>query len=1167
MKRIFLLISIFFFQIIPVCGSTVATDVSVDTVWSVSQSPYLLQGFIIIEEESTLTIDPGVIVKASPGAFILVRGKLVVGNTVGNPVVFTSAKDDESGGDTNNDGNGSAPTSKDWDGIQFDIGSEGIFRNAVIQYAGANLAGIINDGGTLSFSGATLRDNFNRAVWQKRGDLDITQSHIEGGLFGVYVDSGRVSIFDTTFKNINEHGISAFNIGNVYIENTNFDQVKIPGAISAGVDFYSKETEVIGGTKNGFLRFGATSGNHIWKGGDLPYVIHFLEIASDTSLTLQDGLILKLDQNELIVSRGNFTISGTEEKPIVITSLLDDLFGGDTNMDGSSSAPEKGDWNMIQFDSGSVNQFSHVSIRFGGTNIYTPEPRSAIVQYGGELYANNIAVSSNYDSAFTIVNGLLDVTSSRFENNHRGVVVRGGDVSIVQSVIVNNDGSGIENIGQNVVEARNNWWGSETGPFHPDFNPDGQGEEIYGNVHFDPWLLTDGGEEQVEQCCSNVAFLPGIGGSRLYRPGLLGEDRIWEPNGFNDMDQIMLATSTGASLLQDIYAKDLVDETLIRVDEWPGTNTYGTFAQYMDTELVQSEVIHEWKPLVYDWRLGLFDVVTGGKVLSTEEGVEKISYLSATTTGYIIQELNRLADSSLTGKVTIVTHSNGGLVAKYLIKYLQDTHNPLLQKIDKLVLVAVPQLGTPEAVAVLLHGTTPVGKGVSRSVSEDMKSAYHLLPSRKYFETVISPLFTFSNDIIQVDELKDLAGNVLATYADVRDFMTGRSGRWSDPSSSDIDTPNVLDEALLDYADQIHNALDEFVIPESIQVTQIAGVGIDTVRGIAYDDCDVFGCADTLNHLDRELLRTKRGDGTVVLPSAVLSDTGVVYVDLEENNDATARNRKHGSIFEVSDLQKTLKSIIKNENIQFTDVITNEEPAISSNDTSFSFTLHSPLSLHLYDSDGRHTGLVDSINGIRYAEENIPNSYYREFGEVKYAGVSSDNPVVMKLVGENRGTFTLEVEKTNGDIVLESIVFEDVPVVAGMLVTIPPVSPDTLIENTQLSIDIDANGTIDTVIDQGSGISQEEWIGFLKGYINKLTLTDKKKDKLQKILVKLERIIEKEKGCENKKKKEKCEFRLKVRSGVIEARFLLVIERFYKRGLVTLDELNQIKDIIKIKYE
>ncbi len=37
------------------------------------------------------------------------------------------------------------------------------------------------------------------------------------------------------------------------------------------------------------------------------------------------------------------------------------------------------------------------------------------------------------------------------------------------------------------IDARWNWWGDSSGPFHPSLNPDGQGGEVGSGVIFDPW--------------------------------------------------------------------------------------------------------------------------------------------------------------------------------------------------------------------------------------------------------------------------------------------------------------------------------------------------------------------------------------------------------------------------------------------------------------------------------------------------------------------------------------------------------------------------------------------------------------------------------------------------------------------------------------------------------
>ena len=86
----------------------------------------------------------------------------------------------------------------------------------------------------------------------------------------------------------------------------------------------------------------------------------------------------------------------------------------------------------------------------------------------------------------------------------------------------------------------------------------------------------------------------------------------------------------------------------------------------------------------YDWRLTPDQILDKG----AEVAPGKISYLVATSSPYIIQELKRLAATSKTKKVTIIAHSNGGLVTKRLIEKLGVDAATL---VDKVIFVAVPQ--------------------------------------------------------------------------------------------------------------------------------------------------------------------------------------------------------------------------------------------------------------------------------------------------------------------------------------------------------------------------------------------------------------------------------------------------------------------------------------------
>jgi len=113
--------------------------------------PYLLKD-VQLGARLTLTIPAGTIIKFvyhpenTRKVLFIVYGTLDLQSTSGNPIVFTSERDDSYGGDTNNDGNTTSPASGDWGCIQLNSqpGVSNNFHDCIVRYGGNYYNGGVN---------------------------------------------------------------------------------------------------------------------------------------------------------------------------------------------------------------------------------------------------------------------------------------------------------------------------------------------------------------------------------------------------------------------------------------------------------------------------------------------------------------------------------------------------------------------------------------------------------------------------------------------------------------------------------------------------------------------------------------------------------------------------------------------------------------------------------------------------------------------------------------------------------------------------------------------------------------------------------------------------------------------------------------------------------------
>lgn len=577
-------------------------------------------------------------------------------------------------------------------------------------------------------------------------------------------------------------------------------------------------------------------------------------------------------------------------------------------------------------------------------------------------------------------------------------------------------------------------------------------------------------------CNDNVMFLPGIEGSRLYQhDGSSGDTQLWEPGSDADAQQLTLSPS-GTSI-HSVYTKQksILDEVCF-AGAVVCPNVYKSFIANMD-DLKAKGVINDWEPLAYDWRLSFEQLLNDGAQTGT-----RIDYLSASTTPYIIQELQQLAATSKTKKVTIVAHSNGGLLAKALTLKLGVDAS---KYIDKIVFVAVPQLGTPDAIVSILHGKgldipLKLSEATARSVVQNMPGAYTLLPAAQYFAQVSDPVVSFDQKTLP--DWVTVYGKDINSVAQLQMFMTD-STRVA-PTLSDLDHPTIANSVLVAASTNTHTTLDNWAPPSGIQLYEVAGWGNNTLSNITYKKVKTNTCTKVILGLcvayqtGSELTFTPNtvisGDGTVVEPSALWANGASstrYWVDLKSYNEdhkiITAfgfLSEAHRNILEISNLQTLINTLITGSTTpSLPQYISTTEPTVPKGAT-LRFTLHSPLTLGFTDVSGNYSGATTT--GVIVSN---PIVTYVKYGQVQQLTIPAELAGAIVMHGTSAGSFTLDVvEETNG-MITATTSFEGVPSAASTTATLvisPGTSPTV---SSILRIDFDGDGVTDSSLQAKPG--------------------------------------------------------------------------------------------------
>ncbi|MBC7766876.1 hypothetical protein H7Y21_02705 [Arenimonas sp.] len=566
--------------------------------------------------------------------------------------------------------------------------------------------------------------------------------------------------------------------------------------------------------------------------------------------------------------------------------------------------------------------------------------------------------------------------------------------------------------------------------------------------------------KKLEPCCSNVLFLPGVMGSRLYMNSLT-ENQLWEPNKNTDVKKLYL-DEFGKSI-NNIFTKDIIAKTNILGGlPYVDKDIYKDFAVYLDIQKKKNTII-DYNAIPYDWRMSADYILNEGIKLK-DKNID------------LVQTIKDLEKTSKTGKVTIIAHSNGGLVAKQLLLELQRLG--LENVVDKLIFIAVPEYGTAQAITALMFGHNQSLAGglimrssIARELGKNMPTAYTLLPSEKYY--TYNPN---SDRLLQETEIRN--------YSRVN--------------------PGLLEKSKV-----LHQKLDNIIYPKNMALYQILGTGVNTLDDIRLDDKNIYKIIP---------LYSKNGDG--VVQDVYSSRQGkVLTVDL--NNTIY----KHANIMNSPKVIAHINTILNPPRVDFPEIGLDYNKIIKNNNYKLLRITQSdsknkvsqyltPLDMELSVGISKITDNIDNElyfdrysantrNDFRQALEHLNNNRFEEFdNSVNYLYTTTIENFSIK----SKTDTTIDVNILESiDNKISTVEYNGIPLFKNTEISFDPTNDSNTLNMTfpttgqvvkiaqaQLKINLTLNEEINQIISDINSSKMEKYIK--DRYVRRIELYRKNKD-------------------------------------------------------------------------